>query len=726
MPRNLQANLQLNTASAQAAIRQLQQQAAQIGRTSGGGGGFSNSGGSGGGGGGFRIPGMPGMGGGVTGFAAGAALAALAAVGKELNDLGKRANELAQSASNSASALGQLRSATERSNISRDIAAGNPGVINFEKAKQDVSKGLTDFVAGLTGTKEERDKAAAERLKQGLGGQAGEDWRRIKESRLDMETDIETARTAMGVKYQRQERDFAFERKNWAVETARQYQDLQKQSQRQEQDYQLQKQKFDENFQSKQAAKQYEISRQFAAYNFQVSQSRNLQDFTLSQSDKRYDYSVSKSRNQYDYSVSKSRNQQDFSLNKAYAQEDRKDTLFDMALGGASGLDYLRYNRDYLKQQRRAQQQFNIGQGRNEADFTLGQGRNEADFTLGQSRDTRNFGIGMARNQQDFTQQAREAQVGRQLQIESELYARKYEGISLELQHNRALKDINIQYERLGQNVARDQEKFANQQADMTQDKNLDYAEFNRKIMRQRRDQGYTEEDFANAQRFSNPVGAVGQAAKDAEFAGALSRGGQRTGQPDLIDQYNKARQDQENSLATKIGEAVGAIIKGANKNIGDINNPNNNLFGKGPTSPRPQILDIIGGAFGWAGSQLGNISNPKNSLLGNNSSIGNTGMGKPGINGNSGSYYGGFDASNFVGASSKLGPGSGSDYMDGPAREQAGKQQSVFNVGGSNTYNINVAANPQIEEKMNMIAAKYAVQAANEMASELKRLYGG
>jgi hypothetical protein len=108
----------------------------------------------------------------------------------------------------------------------------------------------------------------------------------------------------------------------------------------------------------------------------------------------------------------------------------------------------------------------------------------------------------------------REAQVGRQLQIESELYARKYEGISLELQHNRALEDINIQYERLGQNVARDQEKFANQQADMTQDKNLDYAEFNRKIMRQRRDQGYTEEDFANAQRFSNPVGAVGKRPK--------------------------------------------------------------------------------------------------------------------------------------------------------------------------------------------------------------------
>jgi hypothetical protein len=685
---------------------------------------------AGSGGGGFRIPGMPGMGVVLPGLRLVQPLAALAAVGKELNDLGKRANELAQSASNSASALGQLRSATERSNISRDLAAGNPGVINFEKAKQDVSKGLTDFVAGLTGTKEERDKAAAERLKQGLGGQAGEDWRRIKESRLDMETDIETARTAMAVKYQRQERDFAFERKNWTVETARQYQDLQKQSQRQEQDYQLAKQKYTEDFSNKQAAKQYEISRQFAAYNlgylkaaqFKISSlTRPISGTTIPFQSRVINTTIP---------YQSQRNQQDFSLNKAYAQEDRKDTLFDMALGGASGLDYLRYNRDYLKQQRRAQQQFNIGQGRNEADFTLGQGRNEADFTLGQSRDTRNFGIGMARNQQDFTQQAKEAQVGRQLQIESELYARKYEGISLELQHNRALEDINIQYERLGQNVARDQEKFANQQADMTQDKNLDYAEFNRKIMRQRRDQGYTEEDFANAQRFSNPVGAVGQAAKDAEFAGALSRGGQRTGQPDLIDQYNKARQDQENSLATKIGEAVGAIIKGANKNIGDINNPNNNLFGKGPTSPRPQIWDIIGGAFGWAGSQLGNISNPKNSLLGNNSSVGNTGMGKPGagsgINGNSGSYYGGFDASNYVGASSKLGPGSGSDYMDGPAREQAGKQQSVFNVGGSNTYNINVAANPQIEEKMNMIAAKYAVQAANEMASELKRLYGG
>jgi hypothetical protein len=668
MAKNLQVNLQLNTAQAQSALRQLQQQANQIGRGSGGGGG-SGSGGSGGGSGGFRIPGLPGMGGGVAGFAAGAVAAGIATVSREMNELAKRAGELARSANSSSSALGQLRSSIEQAGIGKDIAAGNPGVINFAKLKTEADKALTNFTAGLTGTKEERDKQVADRLKQGLGGPAGEQWRRLKEQGVDLEQDIGIARQAQQVKWQRTERDFAQQRKEYEVQVGNQRFDLQKQASRQQFDQQIAIQKYQENFSNQQSQKAYDLSRQFAAQSFAISQGRATQDFGISQGDKRYDYNLSRSRNQQDYNLSRSRNQQDFNLNKSFSLEDRQDTLTDMALGGASGLDYFRFNRDFQKQQRRAQQQFDIGQGRGEQDFTIGQGRGEQDFNLSNARDTRGFLIGQQRAGQDFSLNQQQAAASRQLELQAQEYARKYEGLELQTQINRQSEDLAINFQRLNQQIGFQETRFSNQAGDMAYDKSLDYSNFNLQTSRQRLGQGYALADFAGQQRLDNPIGAVGQATIDPAFADALRTNAGQTGQGDLIDQFNKTRQAQESSWLLKLGELARQAASNANGKVGDIYNPNNALLGQGPASPRPAFWDTAGGLLGGLGKQVGDIYNPNNSLFGNNSSVGN--------------------------------------------------------IGGGNTYNISVTANPELDQKMEAIAAKYAQMAADAIAKELKGVYG-
>jgi hypothetical protein len=93
----------------------------------------------------------------------------------------------------------------------------------------------------------DRAKALQEKLAGGLG-QGNEDWRRIREQGVDLETDIGLAKTAMQVKYQRQERDFDLSQRKFQVDTANQIFDLQKQAGRQQFDQAIAVQKFQENF----------------------------------------------------------------------------------------------------------------------------------------------------------------------------------------------------------------------------------------------------------------------------------------------------------------------------------------------------------------------------------------------------------------------------------------------------------------------------------------------
>jgi hypothetical protein len=529
MARKLKAELDLDTSQANAKINQVKQNASQVGRSNATSGlNFQQNNSR------LNIPGLGsvGAGGGAAGLAFGAAVAGIAAFSSELNKLGSRARELAATAGNASSQLGQLRSSIERANIRTDINASSPGVASFEKFKQDIGTSVGDFIAHAGSGPEERARAIKEKIAGGLG-QGNEDWRRLKEQGTDLEQDIGIARQAQQVKWQRTERDFAQQRKEWEVQVGNQRFDLQKQASRQQFDNQIAIQKFQENFSNQQSQKAYDLSRQFAAQGFAISQGRNAQDFGISQSDKRYDYNLSRSRNQ-----------QDFNLNKQYSLEDRRDTLTDMALGGASGLDYFRFNRDFQKQQRRAQQQFDIGQG-----------RGAQDFNLSNARDTRGFVIGQQRAGQDFSLNQQQAAASRQLELQAQEYARRYEGLELQTQINRSTEDLNISFQRLNQQIGFQQTKFGNQAGDMAYDKSLDQSNFALQAGRQRRNYGYAQADFAGSARAKDPLGAAGLGTMDPAFAAALSRNAQQSGQADLFKQVNDSA--GANSVAGQFGDIV-------------------------------------------------------------------------------------------------------------------------------------------------------------------------
>jgi uncharacterized membrane protein len=461
-----------------------------------------------------------------------AVAAAIGAVTAEFSKLGDRARELASTSSNASSQLGQLRSSIERSKISTDIAATSPGVVGFQKFTADLGTNLADAIAHATSSAPDRDKALQEKLAGGLG-QGNEDWRRLKEQGVDLEQDIGIARQAQQVKWQRTERDFKQQRIEWEVQVGNQRFDLEKQASRQQFDNQIAIQKFQENFSNQQSQKAYNLSRQFAAQGFAISQARNAQDFSISQGDKRYDYSLSKSRNQ-----------QDFNLSKSYSLEDRKDTLTDMALGGASGLDYFRFNRDFLKQQRRNQQQFNIGQT-----------RNEQDFNVSNARDTRGFVLGQQRAGQDYSLQQQQAAASRQLELQAQEYARRYEGLELQTQINRQSEDLAINFARLNQQIGFQQTRFGNQASDMAYDKSLDQSNFALQTGRQRRNFRYAQADFAGAARSKDPLGAAGLGSRDADFAAALAENARQSGQTDLFKQVNGANAASNKSLGGQVGD---------------------------------------------------------------------------------------------------------------------------------------------------------------------------
>jgi hypothetical protein len=400
----------------------------------------------------------------------------------------------------------------ERNSISTDIASTSPGVTGFQKFTADVGTNVADAISHATSSAADRNKALQEKLAGGLG-QGNEDWRRLKQQGSDLIQDQGIQRTALQTKWQRAERDFSLEQRKFNVDTQNQVFDLQKQASRTQFDNQIAAQKYQENFANQQSQKAYDLSRQFASQSFAINQARSYQD----------------------YSINKSDQTADFQLNKSRSVEDRNMQLQDMALGGASGLDYFRSARNFNVQQQRAQQDFNIQQ----------------------SREGRNFSISQGRATQDFQQQAKEAQASRQLELEAQDYARKYEGLQLQTQINRSTQDLAISFQRLNQSIAFQKEGFANQASDMSYDKNLDYSNFALQTSRQNRNYGYALADFAGSARKQDPLGAAGLGSRDPAFAAALAANAQQSGQTDLFGQVNAANNASNNSFGAKAGDAV-------------------------------------------------------------------------------------------------------------------------------------------------------------------------
>jgi hypothetical protein len=488
--------------------------------------------------------------------AAGAAAAAVGALVSKIGELASRSTELSQGASSPNSPLGQLRSASERTSISRDIAASSPSSISFATALKNLEKDFNDFTGHAFNSDSERNQAVKDRLSQGLGGQAGVDWQRIKVQRQDMETDIAVQRQNLNQQIYRQDRDYSLSIRKFQVDTANQVFDLQKSAQRQAQDYQIQKAQFDQNFQGQMAAKQFQQSQQFAQASYQRQQSYALADYARDRGDKIQDYSISANDKKFDFSRSMSRNQEQFNLNKGYQGQDYQENLMKMALGGASGKDYLFASMDFRKQQQREQQQFDLQKKYSTQDYATSVSRDQRGFAIGLGRDARNLNIGLSRNATEFGASQQQAVAGRQLQIESMLNDRKWQSLQLEIGHARALQDLNIAAQRLAQSISFSKEGLANQANDMKFDQGMALYGQNLSDYRARRGQTYSEQDFAGNQRATDPLGALGQALKDPTFAKALVGNANATGQSDLLAQFSDA------SGRLGLGAILGDVIR--------------------------------------------------------------------------------------------------------------------------------------------------------------------
>jgi hypothetical protein len=551
MSKNLRIDLEIGLDKARAALKQLQQEANQISKARGGGGsgGGSSSGGL-----------FGGLGLSAAGAAAGAAAAAIAAVGAELKALSSRAVELSQSASSATSQLGQLRSAVERSNISKDVAATSPAVVSIAKAAADFQKEFSDALAAAGSTPQERQKALAEKLSAGLGGEDKETWQRMKEARSDLEVDVSHQRQALDVAQFRQNRDYALQLQQFNIQASRQKADLDKESARTQFDYTVARTKFEEDQAGKMAQKSYDLSRQFAAQNFAIQKGRSVQDYQIARGDRSVDFGVNRARSSEEFGINRARNTEDFNINRARQGQDYRENLQKSILSGnVNGLDLMFAARDYRKQQARELEDFGRQQTREQGDFGRSQRNATQDYNLANSRDSRNFSLGQQRAGEDYTQQARQAAAGRELEIENHLYERKYASLELEVQHARALKDLNIAYERMTQDISIGAAKLSNQGADIAQDQAIANRDFAIETGRKLRNSDYGYQDFAGAMRKKDPLAAAGQGAQDSTFAQALGANAKATGQADLFKQVNDAV--QSTGIGTKIGDVFKALI---------------------------------------------------------------------------------------------------------------------------------------------------------------------
>lgn len=544
-------------------------------------------------------------GGALAGGAAAAGVAAAAAgiaiVTSKLGEMASRAQELAQSASSASSSLGQLRSQTERNKIQGDANAVSSGVgiASVQQwATQTINSIVGGFWDGLTGKTQQSKQADIQKaISGGLGGDAGEQWRRIKEAGQDTQLDLARQRQSLDIQQQRQTRDFQLDYRQFEIETANQKFDLQKQAQRNEQDYTLAKQQYDENFAGQLAKKQFDLSQHYAqqsfinqmqdrAYDYGVSRQRAQTDYNISRSDKAYDFGVSRSRNQTEFNISQSRNTQDY-----------QENLMKAALGGASGQDYLFMAMDFRKAQQRQKEDFTRQQQYAQADYNVSASRDARGFALSQQRAGQDFSVANQRDTRNFTLSQQQAMSERELQIEAMLYSRKYEGIQLELQHNRNLQDASIALQRFTQATGFQQQRFSNQAGDISVDQALANRDYNINAYRSLRGQSYNEQDFAGQLRKDNPLAAYGQSLTDPAFAAALARNAQATGQLPLGQQIN-------NTLGLNQGEhtpGAGILAGLGNVDLG-------NIIGQAIVQAIPG-LSLIGAGFnlfGGGGSQGG------------------------------------------------------------------------------------------------------------------------
>jgi hypothetical protein len=492
------------------------------------------------------------------GAAGGAAIAGAALAWGALSSAVTTAGQAAENASHKFTDFGGGMDSLQASSMAlanqKDTLNKNKGVQDFQKTKDDLENRfwggvgqLMDFAHGVGGAiKGVTDPRGQERSKaeekyndayttvhgMDLRGPQKFDVDRAFRSQGEMEVDIGRQRQQMERNIYQQRRDYTLDVQVQERGFQREQFDMSKQRFRMEEDYTIQRQRFEEDFEGKMQTKQYQYSRYTAARDYGLQQQYAAQDFQRQRGDQQLDYSISRYQQGQDYQISRADRRQDFTTQRADQRQDfttqradqsqdysknlsrtlrdQRDTLTDMAMSGASGMDFMRFARNNRKQLQDTAQDFQISQqrelrdfgrtqGREGRDYQRGETRAARDFGISQQREALQFGIGQARGVRDFQTQRERAATGfanseadakqqRQFQLEERQYERSLQLVDMERQHTRSLQDLDVQTKRLAEDMATARQQMANRGEDMQFQQGFERQGFDISTQRQRRD----------------------------------------------------------------------------------------------------------------------------------------------------------------------------------------------------------------------------------------------
>lgn len=310
-------------------------------------------------------------------------------------------------------------------------------------------------------------KAAATNKKNqyGLVGDTKIEYDNLKRSQATQEAQMAMERQDFERSIFEKRRDYILEAQQTEIEHQNNLTALANRRHDVEQQYSIAKAKFDEDFEGQQAEKKFALAQSVQAREFALKMQYAEQD---------HQQELAFSQQKFDLQLGFDKQQQ--ALKMGRKAEDTKDRLVDMSLGGASGLDYLKFARDTRKDVTRAEQ-----------DFALAQFQKQAERGLDVSQSNQKFAVGQGRDVTTFLNQQKDAQAQRSLEIEAHLNERKWQSIELEIQHANALRDINFELSKEAQQYGLQKTKLANKASDMdystTQDrKRMEMNQANQRI----------------------------------------------------------------------------------------------------------------------------------------------------------------------------------------------------------------------------------------------------
>jgi hypothetical protein len=342
--------------------------------------------------------------------------------------------------------------------------------------------------------------------KTGIYGQDKIDYDTRKRDLIRMEQDIFLQRQDMEIQLFRKRRELLQQSLDLELEYSRKIEDVKIKAAKALSDYAFKSQKlstdfqkFNDNFEGKQQSDKYAYDRAKAQRDFDKEKAdkeaellktiaRNEQDYLNSKADKEkafYNKTADEALSFFNklsdaaaqFAKDQQRKAEDFAIKMSDKAVDFKNSVFDLIVGGGSGIQLYQKIRDYNLNKSRDTRDYNIGKTRDTQDFNIQQGidtrdynktkaEQQRDFTLQKEIDTREYYIKKNREIEDFNIAAKialrdfefsqtDAAFTRQQEIDKMNYDRSYQLIALKLEEaqlqvdmNFTLQDLNLEYKR--------------------------------------------------------------------------------------------------------------------------------------------------------------------------------------------------------------------------------------------------------------------------------------